>query len=56
LSAAYRIDAGQPPQLVADAVPGYHPAGKNGSEHKGEAFALQMEAIIQNEEKKLASI
>ena len=32
-------------QLVAQAVPTYHPAGEHGSEHKGEAFFRQMEMV-----------
>lgn len=36
-------------ELVADVVPTYHPAGEHGSEDKGEAYAQQMEAVVQKE-------
>lgn len=42
--------------LVAGAVPTYHPAGKHGSEQKGEAFEKQMEAVKQQREKVLATV
>jgi len=34
-------------ELVAKAVPTYHPAGQNGSEDKGTAYAQQMELVNQ---------
>ena len=45
--AAYDGQDSQIRDLVSAAVPTYHPAGKNGSEAKGEAYAQQMEQVKQ---------
>ena len=42
MSAAYNGKEDEIRKLVADVVPTYHPAGKHGSEEKGEAYQKQM--------------
>ena len=56
MDAAYDGEEETIRKFVVDIVPGYHPAGKNGSEYKGKAFALQMESVNQSESKKFITV
>ena len=42
--------------LVAEVVPTYHPAGRHGSEDKGEAYTEQMKMVMQKNEEKVAAL
>ena len=43
------------PAVVAQIVNTYHPAGAHGSEHKGKAYAEQMETIAKKEQDALVT-
>lgn len=45
MQAAYDGDEAQVQQLVAQSVTTYHPAGRNGSEYKGEAYEKQLVGV-----------
>ncbi len=47
MTAAYNGEEGTIRELVASAVPTYHPAGEHGSEYKGEAYTEQMKLVMQ---------
>jgi len=47
MAAAYDGQDNEIRDLVESVVPTYHPAGKHGSEDKGEAYAQQMEQVKQ---------
>lgn len=47
MTAAYDGQEDAIRDLVAEAVPTYHPAGEHGSEDKGEAYAQQMKMVMQ---------
>ena len=49
LTAAYNGREDQIRDLVAEVVPTYHPAGKHGTEYKGQAFQEQMKMVEQKE-------
>jgi len=47
MTAAYDGQEDAIRDLVAEAVPTYHPAGEHGSEDKGEAYTQQMKMVMQ---------
>ena len=56
MMAAYNGQEDAIRDLVAQAVPTYHPAGEHGSEDKGEAYAEQIKQVMQNSEEKAEAL
>ena len=50
MAAAYEERTDDIRSIVESVVPTYHPAGRHGSEHKGETFQKQMEQVNKNRE------
>ena len=55
MEVAYDGNDAQLQGMVGQIVDTYHPAGAHGSEHKGKAYALQMEAIHKKEQDAVAA-
>ena len=56
MTAAYDGQEDTIRNLVAEVVKTYHPAGKHGSEDKGEAYTQQMEIVMQKFEENAVSL
>ncbi len=50
MKAAYEERADEIRGLVEEVVPTYHPAGRHGTEFKGETFQKQMQQVMEKAE------